>query len=54
MTEEEINRQNEELLRESESFLELLGQKASMSAETRVALNETLARIKKKRKDHTL
>jgi hypothetical protein len=51
MTEDEIQRQNAELLKESESFLELLDQKATMSAETRVALKNTLASIKKQRRD---
>jgi hypothetical protein len=46
--------ENEELLKESESFLELLDQTATMTAETRVALKNTLASIKKQRKDRTL
>jgi hypothetical protein len=42
---------NEELLEECESFLELLDQKATMTPETRVALNNVLASIKKRRRD---
>jgi hypothetical protein len=53
MTEDETKRDNEELLKESESFLELLDQKATMEPATRVALKNVLASIKRQRKDHT-
>jgi hypothetical protein len=45
MTEDETKRENEELLKESESFLELLDQKATMEPATRVVLKNVLASI---------
>jgi hypothetical protein len=52
MTRDETKSENEMLLEESESFLELLDQKATMTPETRVALNNVIASIKKRRRDY--